>query len=371
MSQETFERELARRAEDVAGAAISVDDVRRRAGSIRRRRRAMVTGAVAAAVAVVALGPSLLGDRADESAPDPAGASTSGVSVLHEGVATLPDGRTVELDVDTEQVTSWGRLSDGRFVVAANRPQRLQVLSPDGELADEYSIGATQVVLSAAGDAAAWMEGNGTVWVLASGTADPVELGRVAVDTEHYPILEAVVDAGHVLLSDGVHLTELSAAGPEVVSDDSLQVTDVSPDGALWAVQYPDDAADPQFGCAGLYDPEADAMVARSCDTADLRFSPDGQHLLGMRGDNNMASDVATYDLELREVGRFVPEGKGHVVSRAGWADDDHLLVAEANWKDSTWTLVRRSLDWSQRQVVVPTEAGESPELTEEFRLSE
>jgi hypothetical protein len=156
----------------------------------------------------------------------------------------------------------------------------------------------------------------------------------------------------------------------DVTTSEPLRVTDVSPDGALWAVQYADDA-DPQFGCAGLYDPGTQQMVARSCETAGLRFSPDGQHLLGMRGDNNMYGEAATYDLELNEVGRFTSEGRGHVISRASWADSDHLLVAYTDWQDSTWSLARVDLDWGAQEDVVATEPGRSPELVAEFVLSE
>ena len=46
-----------------------------------------------------------------------------------------------------------------------------------------------------------------------------------------------------------------------------LRVTDVSPDGGLWAVTPVPDV-DHQFGCSGLYDPEADRLVARNCNTS-------------------------------------------------------------------------------------------------------
>ena len=53
---------------------------------------------------------------------------------------------------------------------------------------------------------------------------------------------------------------------------------------ALWAVRYTDDA-DPQFGCSGVYDPAADQLVTRNCETSRPASSlPDGEHLLGMRG---------------------------------------------------------------------------------------
>ena len=144
----------------------------------------------------------------------------------------------------------------------------------------------------------------------------------------------------------------------------------MSPDGSLWAVQYPDDA-DPQFGCAGLLDPDTNEVVATNCETADLRFSPDGRHLLGMRGDNNMYGDAVVLDLDLDRVGGWESTGDGDVVSRAAWADAGHLLVAETNWQDSTWSLVRVDLRWSEREVLDGPAAGGNPEIVVEYSLSE
>ena len=53
MTQETFERELSRRADDVHGAPFTFEDVRGKAVSIRHRRRAALAGGVAAGKAFV------------------------------------------------------------------------------------------------------------------------------------------------------------------------------------------------------------------------------------------------------------------------------------------------------------------------------
>ncbi len=57
MSEETFVRELERRAEDVQPRHFGFEDVRTTAHRIRRRRRLAASGAAAAVVAAVLLLP--------------------------------------------------------------------------------------------------------------------------------------------------------------------------------------------------------------------------------------------------------------------------------------------------------------------------
>ncbi|HYF72943.1 MAG TPA: hypothetical protein VD864_08980 [Nocardioides sp.] len=379
MTEETFVRELERRADHAFGGApgapLTFDDVRGRARSIQRRRRGAVAGAVAAVVALAVLVPTVLAGGSDRSqgvdpAPEPSVAS--GASVLHDGTLTLPDGTTVTLDVDNADLHQLGVLADGRIVVPTNQPSRLRVFAPDGTPAAELPIGATLIRMSPDGDAVAWMEGDGSVMVLRSGSPDPVELGAVEAQDPYYPMIDAVVDAEHVLVGDGnTTTTEVTSEGVRPLStSEPLRVTDVSPDGDLWAVQYADDA-DPQFGCVGLYEPEAAEMVARNCESSGLRFSPDGEHLLGGRGDNGMLGDATVFDRDLDVVGRWESEGRGDVLKSVAWADADRLLVSETNWKTSSWTLARVDLTWSDREVLDGLEGGGNPEMMSEFLLSD
>jgi len=112
-------------------------------------------------------------------------------------------------------------------------------------------------------------------------------------------------------------------------------------------------------------------VVARSCETSGLQFAPDGQHLLGMRGDNNMYGEVSTFDLDLQPVGTFAPDGRNAVVSRAGWADAAHLVVSVSDWQTSQWSLVRVGLDGGDPTVVVPDQPGRNPETIAEFIVSD
>jgi hypothetical protein len=193
------------------------------------------------------------------------------------------------------------------------------------------------------------------------------------------PIVNAVLGSGcddggcRVLVGDGT-TTSAEVTVDEVrdlTTSEPLRVSDVSADGTVWAVSFIPTAENEQFGCSGLYDPESDEVVARSCETSGLLFAPDGQHLLGMRGDNNMYGEVSTFDLDLQRVGTFDPEGDTDVVSRAAWADADHLLVTTADWETSRWSLVRVATGGSGPDVVDGPVPGRNPEMFVEFLLSE
>ncbi|MDF1604008.1 hypothetical protein [Nocardioides sp. YIM 152315] len=374
MTEETFVRELERRADDVHGVPLSFHTVRGRAHRIRRRRRAAAAVGVAAAVAAVVMVPAALTGGGSDKAPEPAPVPTDtpGASVLHDGVVTLPDGQTVPLDVDNADVSQLVVLTDGRIVLAMMQPSPIRVYAPDGTLEARYPAQSNAITASAQDDAVAWVAKDFTVRVLSSGVAEPAELPGIPMPGESPGSIDAVIDAEHLLVGDWNTTTgELTPQGyEELTTGEPFRVSDVSPDGELWAVQYADDA-DPQFGCSGLYDPDPAQMVARGCGTANLRFSPDGQHLFGLAGDNNMWGIGATYDLDLQEVGRYESAGNGDVLSRAAWADATHLLVARTNWKTSRWSLERVGLAWGDAAVVVPEEPGRNPEIVQEFLLSE
>jgi hypothetical protein len=372
MSQETFERELARRAEDVRGAPISFEDVRGRAHAIRRRRRVAAAGAVAAAVALVVIVPSLLGGHAGKRSegPDPAHPVPGHTAVLHDGTVTLPDGSAVDVGVETGDATQLGVLTDGRILLALQHPYVVRVIAPDGTRHADYPVAANVITLSARDDVAAWVGDDYRIRVLSAGAERPAVMHGVPMPGEGVGSIDAVLDAGHLLAGDFATTThEITAEGAVPLRlSRPMRVDDVSPDGSLWAVSYPDDA-DPQFGCSGLYDPDADRLVAKNCATSGLRFAPGGEHLLGMRGDNNMAGSVEVFDLDLEQVGSFSPDPA--VVSRAAWADADHLVVTTADWHDNQWSLVRVAVDGTDPQVLEGPDTGGNPETEVEYLLSE
>lgn len=373
MSQDMLERELARRADDVHGAPLSFADVRGKAVSIRRRRRASVAGAVAAVVALVVIVPTALsGDTTRSDDVDPAPPRQVTGAVLEDGQITLPDGDELPVDLAAADVQTWVVLDDGRVVVARNNPTRVDVVSPDGERRD-YPVMYTHVVGSADGDAAAWIEEDGTVRVLASGVAEPVALGQVEVDPDFGAMVDVVLGPDRVLVDVGTATIDVTADGAvPLETSRPLQVEDASPQGILWAVSYADDT-DPQFGCAGLYDPASGALVAESCDTASLRFSPDGQHLTGAKGDNASWGSVEVFDTELRQVLSFDPPGR-QVVTDWAWADAETLRVVVVDTSgDPQWSVVLVPIDGGPTTVELGPTTGAFPEagLPSTFSLSD
>jgi hypothetical protein len=369
MTEETFARELERRADHVQGAPLTLEDVRGTARGIQRRRRTGAAAVVAAVVAVAILVPTVLTGGGKSSAPDPAPdpSPASGASVLHDGRLMLPDGSAVPLDVDNANVTSFAVLTDGRVVVALQKPYAVRVYARDGSLVGQYATANNTVVANAAHTLAAWVGDDAHVQLLESGAEERVSLPSISPGGESFGGVDAVLgttcadDGCSVLAGDGTTTYMEASAGTEravdVTTSEPLQVTDVSPDGTLWAVEYADDA-DPQFGCSGVYDPEAQEMVARSCETSNLRFSPDGQHLVGARGDNSTFSDVRVYDLELAVVGR-VDLGDEVAMGLPAWADAGHLLAAVAEPDGAAqWSVMRIPIHGGDHETVAGPVTG-------------
>ncbi|GAA2136259.1 hypothetical protein GCM10009844_02360 [Nocardioides koreensis] len=375
-------RELRHRADALYDAPLSFTDVRGRAHRIRRRRRATAAAAVAAAVAVVAVVPAVLSgslDRADGPDPAPTPSRAGHTAVLHDGRVTLPDGSTVGVDLDNADVTQLGLLTDGRIVAATSRPQAIQVFSPDGDLEARYRVPVNAITMSPDDDLVAWADDSHRVEVLESGVAEPVALSGIPLPGETVPTIDAVTGsdcaAGGCTVYAGDGTTTSATATLDGARDltavKPLRITDVSPDGRLWAVQLPHAGSVPQLPCAGLYDPEADRVVARNCNYAsNLDFSPDGQYLTAAEGDNNMVGKVDVFDLGLERVGTWQPPGS-QVVSRYAWADATHLLAATVGLEDNQWSLVRVALDFGDPEVLAGPVAGRNPEILSEFLPSE
>ena len=163
----------------------------------------------------------------------------------------------------------------------------------------------------------------------------------------------------------------MEPAAPVVPTDfpTDARVTDVSPDGRLWALElHP--RANQQYGCVGLFDLHTFTVVARSCDVSGLTFSPDGKHLLGGYYENNMIGDVTVVDLDLQPVGSVATD-RGSVVSRMAWADPDHLLVGVAGLEDGRWSLQRFALDGRDPRDRRGSGRRGNPEQVAEYQFSE
>ena len=367
MNEETFVRELERRADHVHGAPLSFDDVRGRARRLQRRRRSTAAAAVAAAVAVAAIVPAAIAghdvrsDRLDPAPPAPV--PSAHTAVLHNGVVQLPDGRSVHVGLAEDDVSQLGYLTDGRILAATMKPMAIQVISTKESSRPSYPVTYNNFAVSADDRVAAWVDHAGHVQVLEAGRADPVEMAEVPTKYGAPPSVAAVTGADcanggcRVLVGDTTVWGATTSEGYEdVLPGKQLSVNDISPDGKLWAV-HTEATTDHELGCAGLYDPEADRLlVARNCEADNLDFSPDGRHLLSAYGENNMMVDPAVLDLHLEPVVDLTPDARSTVVSRMAWVDPTHVLVSTADMNSRDWMLER--IDLSGRVEVL---AGQSP----------
>jgi hypothetical protein len=383
--EEHLSASLHTQAETVHGAPLTLAGVRRRATSIRRRRRAAAgAGLVAAAAVVVGLAIPTTSLWRDSAPMPPAGRPAApAASVLHDGVVTRPDGSTVTVPFDNETVgsTAYGVLTDGRVVAPVAQPggaARVVVVDENGTVEAEYPALVNVVTMGQADRTVAWVGPDHRVRVLESGTDDPVTMAEVPMPGEGIGSVDAVIGSdcaggGCRVLGGDFTETTVSMTGPEPARDldtpEPFRVTDVRPDGSLWAVDLPP-GRNEQYGCAALYDPARGAITARSCETVGLTFSPDGQHVVGGYAENNMWSEVTVLDLDLREVTTYAP-GRQEALSRVGWADASHLYLVRGGWDGTEWRLERVAIDGSDIETVAGPEDGPNPETASAFELSD
>ena len=389
MSEQTFVRELERRADDVQPRHFGFEDVRTTAYRIRRRRRIAASAAAAAVVAAVLLVPVMIGgsQRAEEPEPVPkpkSAATTPGVSVLYDGILTRADGSTTPLDIDTADVQQLGVLTDGRVVIAVSNSQVVRVYGSDGTLEGKHRVALNHITMSADDTLAAWVDGDSRVVVLESGVAEPTtfEWG-IPMPGESSGIIDAVY--GSDCANDGctvlggdfntttTKLTVRSEAGIDLKTSEPLSVVDVSPDGEQWAVTFPPTDDSEQFGCSGVYFPATDLVTARTCESTYWQFSPDGTHLTAARGDNSMwgSVEVIKWGEGVHPVLTYEPDD-GFTVKDWGWADTEHLLVVVAGLDDpSTWSLLRVPIDGGDVETLVGPVDGPNAESPSVFVLSD
>lgn len=372
-------------------APLTLDGVRRRATSIRRRRRAATgAGVLAAAVAVVAVGVGTAGLWRDPMPVQPVAPSGAPAdSWLLDGVVTRPDGSTVTVpfgETDLSEVpettgsTPFGVLTDGRIVGTLydpdGGPASVVVVAPDGTVESEHPSGFGVVAMGPGDRTAAWIGADGRARVLESGDAEPVELARVP-DARNSTVMGVLgsdcagggcrVLAGQYV--DGASRMVDSSGVRQVDLPEQMRVTDISPDGSLWAADLVA-SSDPQFGCAALYDPALGEVIARNCETSSLEFSPDGEHLLGVRGDNNMISQAIVLDRDLETVATF-ESARGEALSRAGWAAAGHVWLVRAGFEGTDWRLERVAIEDGEVEQVAGPLRGPNPEIGSAFQISE
>ena len=371
---------------------ISLDDVRQRAGGIRRRRAA-VSGLAAAAVLAVAVPVGLsMTDRtggdvdrgpAATTTADPTGTPSTdatgsplpdatrkvlltnrvdatsgapGIPYLRDDTLVTPDGGEVPLAAG---YGSFAALDDGWVALDMGTGQ-VDVLDADGEVTSSQP-GTWPLAVSADGSVVAW----------------PTDDGRLIVSTERNPAKEVGRWPGRraepvAVVGAGVCVEESRSGGCPVfltVTDEqgamealtmtwngveeglpALQsVESVSPDGLVAGFTSTSDDG----SCSAVID-DRGAEVWDTCDHSLGRFSPDGSLVIGHPADRDGIGDSSVAVLDAA-TGEALVEYQNDLETQAfindvAWDTDGTLLATV--YERGSWSVMRMTPDGQLSEVL-------------------
>ncbi|KQW49160.1 hypothetical protein ASC77_10730 [Nocardioides sp. Root1257] len=338
-------RTLRERADDVTGTALTFDDVRGRAGQIRRRRRAGVAAGVALVAAVVLPIALLGGAGADKSDPGPANPSpthavdpnAAGVPTLQDDVIIYPEGPRIPVRLPRNaRVMSFTPLWTDRFVISTldDDGTKISLLDQNGNGVDHFPTTGGSLAVAADRSAVAWMGTDGSPQLLVAGSDAPRTLGRVpgvmpalvAITGDCRTDCEVVgrsqdgkgeFDGSWAASSNG-GVRDLPTALPAVM--------DATSDGDLLAA-ITGIAADDIHACGGVYDVGAADLLWDTCEDNVFLFSPDGALVMTL-----FAEGAGPLSLTIRDArsGAPVATYDDGLIKSWAWEDDDHLLAVVA-----------------------------------------
>jgi hypothetical protein len=359
---QSFEEALRIHAVEAGTPRLTLDDVRGRARSIRRRRAALTTtgaaGVVLAAVVPIAL--LVGGDRSTDSLPpadatptvvdtanpvqpDPSPATevSQAGSWLVGGQVHPADGEPFTPDVEGDVISFTG-LTDGRWVFSGGPgggASTITVTDGTGAVLAAYDAQDTTLATDDVTSAVSWIGPGGDPQVLLAGVEEPVATGA-ELDTRLSPpvpleILPGCSPEECYVLVETYDRSPSGSTRSAVGMDGSVQgldrlglssIMDVSQDGALVAGITSFDEFGQEY-CWGVVSFATGEQLWDTCDAGNLRFSPDGRHVLGidplLDGPNH--SFVQVLDARTGDpVGERVD---GIVFDEAWTADGDYLAV--------------------------------------------
>ncbi|QZY28555.1 hypothetical protein [Nocardioides coralli] len=361
-------RQLHDQVDDWHATPLTLDEVRGRARSIRRTRRVVAGGTVAAVLAIAAplavTASGVLDARPDRSLP-PATSTPSeaveqepsglGVPYLEGRTLTMPDGSAVELPraydaftvLGDEVLATWIDLDDGSVTL-----ERLR----DGEVVGTQPI--TGIATNHEGNAVTYVDQDGQIiieWAGGDTTVGTVP-GARPIRLLGGPECTRGVHECVVYVDDGQQVRFLDNAGEDLPVD-GLAVPDVSVDGAVAVMTSVDDLE--PGSCSTVRTPVEERFS--TCDYSLGRFSPDGAHISAsedyLDGIGNRLQAILDARTG-RELVRLEPdEGFFNTVA---WEDADHLLAILHDWSTGTWQVVRLGVDGTTETVLGPVEGDET-----------
>jgi hypothetical protein len=388
-------RELRERAGDVAGSHIGFEAVRHSAGRIRRRRN-IVTGAVAAVLASVALPTGVAvtsalsgdGGPVDDSlvatspsatpAPTPRADGTFPLTleglrrgeaprvpyVDGSGPAVVTPSGSLPTEIAYQQVT---RYADGWLALGyAGDGAQMFMLDEDMEVERAFPSGDAFAV-SSDGSQVAYVEiqDDGTQYLVNAPT-DGADVQAWSFPAR--PVLEPVglVDRGTVLYqtqdAQGATAVGLVSAEGRTPLQGFVNVLDANTATGLVVGQTRSDLVN--GSCYGVMDPAAGTtqMVWETCDHSLRSLSPDGRYVAGSIPDYDGmgAPSLVILDAETGEVVVEFSAGRNDptVLFQGVWEDDDTVLgiVNEG----ATFSFVRFELDGRVEEAGDPIEVDEA-----------
>ncbi len=370
-------RQLHEQVDTMRDAPLTLDGVRGRAHSIRRRRHAVGAGVVAAAFLAVAIPVGLsLGGQTDSS-PGPATPSRSEIvdtenpqpvqtaidlPYLEGDLLTLPDGTELELPPTDGGEQYFGGAVLGDQVLALRfdpntGAQTLDRFDEDMQVTESVPL-AQGIVHNPEGSAIAYATRGGDLvieWADGQMALGPV--GRVQpVRLLGGPDCTLGADDCVVYFHDGGTAEFLNNSGEGApVSGDLLKVLDVTYDYRIAVLTRIYERPEPG-SCSEVRNVQTQDLVFETCEHTLGRFSPDGAHISGLPAylDGIGAGYTAILDAKTgEELARYEPENG--FVRNAVWEDDGHLLVTA--YDAGAWSVMRLGVDGSVEQALGPSTA--------------
>lgn len=390
-------RELHEQVDGWHDTPLTLSGVQGRARTIRRRRQAVGSGLVAAAVLAVAIPVGLaLDTRTDSSdvpvapsptrmvddAPTPRADGSFALDVLDlpqgevpaSGFIPLADGTVVTPDGAQplpEGTMQLHRFGDGWIGLrSATNPENtgyniFQSLAEPVQVTGETS--ALGLVVDAAGERAAWVEVDGERWTLVAAAPDDPQW-RTAVGANSRPV--GLLADGSVVFQTldyetGEALFAVAGADGSVTpfGEGMNRLEDGSEASGLVSGQASYD--DPiGTACYRVLDPVSDVTAFETCDFRPVSFSPDGTLVAGysayadgLGSPELVILDAATGDPVVRWSSGRDRQSPASVQSVA-WEDDDTLNATVTEGTEQV--VVRAELDGTLEQVAEPVEVNMS-----------
>ena len=404
-------RALHRKVDGMHDAPLGLDDVRGRAGTIRRRRRTAIGAGIVAAVVVIVpaaiaasggldrrddrlttvsatasatVSPSRATESAPTDSPTPSPTGTTAAGSAAFDVSDLPTGPPPALE--------W---SDGRDVHRADGSVLGGVLPPgtdgfapmgsgwvvttrddQGNTSARWvsGSGATtspgydldgSLATSPQGEVVAWAEPDGGVRVVQSDGDEVREMPPVTAPGAYDAVAVGGEDCQEGRTTDAGCTVFVNTLGEQTGSwlttshgiveryDEEVEQLTAWTEGAYAGITaFNEDLTT----CSAVREPDTLSTIWDTCDHRLVEFSPDGGHLLGVGsiGDGFGDSQVAVLGAADGRVAVDLRSDEQHQTAavQMTWEDDSHALLV--TYADGEWAVVRLGLDGSLEYAVPP-----------------